>query len=58
MSALDERDRHLGYREALLDRPADQVDLEAVAHRFDIFQPRFPQGAVAVSTVSSGYVAQ
>jgi hypothetical protein len=58
MNAFDERDRYLGYREAHLDRPAHQVNLEAVAHRFDIFQPDFPKGAGAVNTVSSGYVAQ
>jgi hypothetical protein len=58
MSAVDERDRYLGCREARLDRPPDQVDLEAVTHRFDIFQPDFPQGAGTVSAVSSGYVAQ
>lgn len=58
MSAVDERDRYLGYHEARLDRPPGQVDLEGVAHRFDILQPDLPQGAGAVSTVSAGYVAQ
>ena len=58
MSALDEGDGYLGHREIRLDRPPDQIDLEAVAHGFDIFQPDFPQGAGVVSAISAGYVAQ
>jgi Cellulase (glycosyl hydrolase family 5) len=58
VSALDERDRYLGDRQSCLDRPPDQVDLEAVAHRFDFFQSDLRQGAGTVGTVSAGYIPQ
>ena len=36
MSSLDEGDRNLGRRQACLDRPPGQVNLEAIAHGFDV----------------------